>query len=190
VRAPPPYLTLPRRPEPAGGRGRPRLHLRGAAALLCCRAAAASGTAVPFPAPYALRPTPYALRPTPYALRPTPYALRPAPSDTTLTPATPTPPLQFFDRECDALLSGWEDSANLNRDILLDLVAEIVSCYHYSRHFTGTGALAKYKAFVQGQVARKYAPGEPFVYRYFAHADLPSDHEAVSLYHMLMTLSH
>ena len=50
--------------------------------------------------------------------------------------------------------------------------------------------LAKYKAFVQGQVARKYAPGEPFVYRYFAHADLPSDHEAVSLYHMLMTLSH
>ena len=56
--------TLPRpTPPPTGGRGRPRLHLRGAAALLCSRAAAASGTAAPFPAPYALRPTPCALRP-------------------------------------------------------------------------------------------------------------------------------
>ena len=172
MRAPPPYPALPHHPQVAV-----------ADLAFIFEVQPRCSVAAP-PPPAALRLL--SQHPTPYAPRPAPCAQR-IHTDTRLSLA---PPLQFFDRECDALLSGWEDSANLNRDILLDLVAEIVSCYHYSRHFTGTGALTKYKAFVQGQVARKYAPGEPFVYRYFAHADLPSDHEAVSLYHMLMTLSH
>ena len=94
---------------------------------------------------------------------------------------------EFFDEIQVEIIQMFDDESNANRDILLDLVAEIITCYNYSRHFTP--ALANYVAFVGKEVERKYArvAGAQFCYRYYAHADVPSDHESVSLYHMLMS---
>jgi hypothetical protein len=89
----------------------------------------------------------------------------------------------FFDAAEPQLLGAFEDWSNTNRDITLDLVAEIVTCYRFSRH--ATPALRRYVAFVRHEVARKYS-GVGYRFRFYAHADLASDHEAVSLYHAFL----
>jgi len=89
----------------------------------------------------------------------------------------------YFDTLQPQLLAAFEDRSNLNRDITLDLVAEIVTCYRYFRH--RTSCRTRYETFVKHEVQRKYCGH--FCYRYYAHADFPSDHEAVSLYHMLIS---
>ena len=48
-----------------------------------------------------------------------------------------------------------------------------------------TPALRRYVAFVRHEVARKYS-GVGYRFRFYAHADLASDHEAVSLYHAFL----
>ena len=89
----------------------------------------------------------------------------------------------FFDEVEPALLESFDDKHNRNRDITLDLVAEIVTCYRYARR--RTAALERYLAFVRREVERKYS-STPFHYRFYAHADIASDHEALSLYHAYM----
>jgi hypothetical protein len=68
-------------------------------------------------------------------------------------------------------------------DITLDLVAEIVTCYYYANR-----RQRAYEQFVHKEVARKYGDSR-FTYRYYAHVDFPSDHEAISLYHMALAKS-
>lgn len=89
----------------------------------------------------------------------------------------------YFDSLQPQLLASFEDLNNPRRDIILDLVAEIITCYRYFHHHTPH--LEHYMAFMRHEVQRKYCGH--FSYRYYAHADLPSDHEAVSLYHMFIS---
>ena len=89
----------------------------------------------------------------------------------------------FFDEIEPVLLTAFQDWTNTNRDIILDLVAEIVTCYRYARR--RTVALGHYLAFVRREVEHKYSHTR-YRYRFYAHADIASDHEALSLYHAYM----
>ena len=92
----------------------------------------------------------------------------------------------FFKAQRRPLLAHFASRGG-SADITLDLVAEIVTCYHYAGRCPGA-----YEQFVIGEVARKYAASHPsqYTYRYFAHVDYPSDHEAISLYHMSLAQAH
>ena len=95
---------------------------------------------------------------------------------------------QYFDDIEGELLAAFDDVANPNRDIILDLVAEVCTCYYYSNHCTDS--LSRYLLFVKREVRRKYSAGfassQQGQSTYYAHADLASAHEAVSLYHLFM----
>lgn len=83
------------------------------------------------------------------------------------------------------LLCAFEDTNNPSRDIVLDLVAEILTGYRYFNCWSPSRE--RYETFVAGEIRRKYADRFDWVYRYYAHADFPSDHEALSLYHMMIS---
>jgi len=84
------------------------------------------------------------------------------------------------------LLQGaFCDLNNPHRDILLDLAAEVVTGYRYFDHWTPSRM--RYEWFVASEAKRKYRDRSDHVYRFYAHADFPSDHEALSLYHMMIS---
>merc|ERR1712083_132126 len=80
---------------------------------------------------------------------------------------------------------AFEDTSNPERAIVLDIIAETLTGYRYFNHWTPSRV--RYESFVAGEIGRKYAERSDHVYRYYAHADFPSDHEALSLYHMIMS---
>lgn len=90
----------------------------------------------------------------------------------------------YLDSSAQELLQLQGDAESLDRDILLDVVAEVLCCYRY--HNYHSRAALMYARFVQQKVGPKYLEDTAYEFRYFADESLPSDHEAISLYHLIV----
>lgn len=80
------------------------------------------------------------------------------------------------------LQAVFQDFSNPHRAMCLDLFAEVITGYRYFNYWTPSRM--RYEWFVAAETKRKYVDRSDHVYRYYAHPDFPSDHEALSLYHM------
>lgn len=92
---------------------------------------------------------------------------------------------EYLDSVQPQLQMAFEDESDPRRTIALDLIAEVLTGYRYFNHWTPSRV--SYESFVAFEIRRKYAERVDHVYRFYAHADFPSDHEALSLYHMMMS---
>ena len=81
------------------------------------------------------------------------------------------------------LLELQDDAESPERHILLDVVAEVLCCYRYQGHHSSAALL--YARFVEQKVGPKYLGNRAYEFRYWADEALPSDHEAISLYHLI-----
>mmetsp|Transcript_68936 Transcript_68936/g.194431 ORF Transcript_68936/g.194431 Transcript_68936/m.194431 type:complete len:358 (+) Transcript_68936:12-1085(+) len=89
----------------------------------------------------------------------------------------------YLDSVAQELLQLQDNAESPERHVLLDVVAEVLSCYRYQSYHSHAALL--YAQFIEKKVALKYIEDTAYEFRYFADEDLPSDHEAISLYHLI-----
>ena len=90
---------------------------------------------------------------------------------------------EYFDSVAQEIIDMFQEHLAVHH-ILLDIVSEILCCYQY--HDYHSDSLFIYQKFVKDQVEKKYVSiNLMYEYRYYADAKWASDHEAISIYHLI-----
>lgn len=90
----------------------------------------------------------------------------------------------YLDSTAKELLELQDNAESSERHILLDVVAEVLCCYRYQGYHSRAAVM--YAQFVEQKVGPKYVvENRAYEFRYWADEGLPSDHEAISLYHLI-----